>query len=234
MHPRRFIMSMLKLLRPARIIATRQSLFKAQSRFQMQHGNIGESKRLFSTPADTEGNDALEKWIASPPTHTIIDSLNTEHLLDMYITLPTRDGTMRPYVAPEVGDVLPFGHHLGFFHARRPEKYLRADGTDEDISPPTPFTKRMWAGGNITWNNDSPLLVGKNTYGASSVAKSEKKGFDKGKPMLFITQRIKFSQEESLAPSVVEERRHVYFHAEIFANRPKVFNREGTVGQIHL
>ncbi|KAF8201468.1 hypothetical protein BJ912DRAFT_502446 [Pholiota molesta] len=149
--------------------------------------------RLLSSTGSKE--DDLEHWIASPPTHTLVDSLDTEHLSDMYITLPTRDGTRRPYEAPEMGAHLPFGHHLGFFHARRAEAHLREDGTDEDISPPAPFTKRMWAGGNITWNNDNPLLVGKQTSGISTVAKCEKKGFDKGKPMLFITQRIEFSQK---------------------------------------
>ncbi|KAF8964041.1 hypothetical protein BDZ97DRAFT_1904599 [Flammula alnicola] len=170
--------------------------------------------------------DALEQWITSPPTHTLVDHLNIEHLSDLYITLPTRDGTRRPYEVPEVGDPLPYGHHLAFFHARRAEAQLRADGTDEDISPPSPFTKRMWAGGKITWNSSNPLLVGKSTNGVSTVAKSEKKGFDKGKPMIFVTQKIEYSQGGHTTPSVVEEREHVYFHAEIFANRKKIFDRE--------
>jgi len=172
-------------------------------------------------------NEDLERWIASPPTHTLYDNLNIGHLSDLYITLPTRDGTRRPYVAPESGDVLPAGHHLAFFHARRAEAQLRADGTDEDISPPPPFTKRMWAGGKITWNLDNPLLVGKSTKGVSTVASAERKGFDKGKPMVFVTQKIEFTQEGQKTPSVTEERAHVYFHAEMFAKRKKVFDREG-------
>jgi len=173
--------------------------------------------------------DALEEWIVSPPTHTTLDGLNIEHLSDMYITLPTRDGTQRPYEAPRVGAPLPYGHHLGFFHARKAESHLRADGTDEDISPPAPFTKRMWASGKIEWNNTIPFVVGKPTEGKSSVAKVEKKGFDQGKPMLFVTQKIDYYQEGQNEPSVVEERSHVYFHAEVFANRKKVFDREGKV-----
>ncbi|KAF9564610.1 hypothetical protein CPC08DRAFT_788013 [Agrocybe pediades] len=174
----------------------------------------------------TNETEGLERWIASPPSHTLYDSLNVEHLSDLYITLPTRDGTRRSYVAPESGDVLPFGHHLAFFHARRAEAQLRADGTDEDISPPAPFTKRMWAGGKITWNNDNPLLVGHRTKGISTVAGAERKGFDKGKPMVFVTQKIEYVQEGQKIPSVVEERAHVYFHADMFANRKKVFDRE--------
>ena len=209
---------------PMRLNICRQLLGVCPGRVNGQRGNL---KRTLSTALDSSKNVALEQWIASPPEHTAIDSLSTEHLRDMYITLPTRDGTRKPYETPQVGNVLPFGHHLGFFHARRPETLLRADGTDEDISPPAPFTKRMWASGNITWNHETPLLVGQTAYGASSVAQLEKKGFDEGKPMLFVTQKIKFSQGGSQVPSVVEERSHVYFHAEVFANRNRVFNREG-------
>ncbi|KDR81646.1 hypothetical protein GALMADRAFT_239722 [Galerina marginata CBS 339.88] len=171
-------------------------------------------------------SQSLEQWRASPPSHTLADTLSIEHLSDLYVTLPTRDGTRGPYVAPTAGMPLPYGHHLAFFHARRPESLLRTDGTDEDISPPAPFTKRMWAGGKIWWDNDNPLLVGKSTTAISSVAKAEKKGFDKGKPMVFVTQRMKYLQEGQTAPSLVEERSHVYFHAGIFANIKKTFDRE--------
>ncbi|KAH9484246.1 Sphingoid long chain base kinase 4 [Psilocybe cubensis] len=174
---------------------------------------------------DAVERQGLDDWKASPPRQTFVDGLNVEHLSDLYITLPTRDGSKRPYEAPELGDPLPYGHHLAFFHARRSEEQLRKDGTDEDISPPAPFTKRMWAGGKILWKNDNPLLVGKRTMGVSTVAGAEEKGFDKGKPMVFITQKIEFTQEGQRVPSVVEERAHVYFHAEIFSNRKKVFDR---------
>lgn len=186
------------------------------------------TRRAYSNAALGSQLEALEQWIASPPQHVIVDNLSTEHLADLYITLPTRDGTRRPYEAPQVGTPLPYGHHLASFHARRPEAQLRSDGTDEDISPPPPFTKRMWAGGKIIWNNDAPLVVDKATTAKSSVAKAEKKGFDKGKPMVFITQKIEYAQDSAQSsPSLVEERSHVYFHADIFANRRKVFDREG-------
>ncbi|KAF8910964.1 hypothetical protein CPB84DRAFT_1812487 [Gymnopilus junonius] len=190
-------------------------------------GVLGQAQRAYSDAALGSQFPALEQWMASPPQHSSVDNLSTEHLADLYVTLPTRDGTRRPYEAPQAGAPLPYGHHLAFFHARRPEAQLRADGTDEDISPPPPFTKRMWAGGKIIWNNDTPLLVNKATTAKSSVAKAEKKGFDKGKPMVFVTQKIEYVQDSAQhSPSVVEERAHVYFHADIFANKKKVFDRE--------
>src|SRR5882757_2511282 len=117
--------------------------------------------RTISTLVKQHEMDALDQWIASPPVHTLTDPLSVEHLSDLYVTLPTRDGSRKPYQEPQLGAPLPFGHHLAFFHPRRPERLLRADGTDGDISPPPPFSKRMWAGGKITWEVSNPLIIGK-------------------------------------------------------------------------
>ncbi|KAF9052980.1 hypothetical protein BJ165DRAFT_1400347 [Panaeolus papilionaceus] len=169
---------------------------------------------------------SVENWIANPPEAKHKDPLSVERFADLYISLPTRDGTNKPYVAPTAGAPIPYGHHLAFFHARRPETLLRADGTDEDISPPSPFTKRMWASGKVIWNINNPLLMGKPGIATSSIVSTTKKGFDQGKPMLFITQRLDFKQEGNVFPSIIEERAHVYFDADVFAKREKVLNRE--------
>lgn len=185
--------------------------------------------RTISTFMKQHDKDALGQWIASPPTHTFTDSLSVEHLSDLYVTLPTRDGSRKPFREPQPGSPLPFGHHLAFFHARRSERLLRADGTDEDISPPPPFSKRMWAGGKITWNANNPLIIGKPTIAVSTVSSTEKKGFEKGNPMVFVTQNIQFTQEGQQTPSVTEERAHVYFNREVLnsSSKPKKLDREG-------
>lgn len=183
--------------------------------------------RTISTSMKHHEKDALDQWIASPPTHKLTDSLSVEHLSDLYVTLPTRDGSRKPFREPQPGTPLPFGHHLAFFHARRPERLLRADGTDEDISPPPPFSKRMWAGGKITWDASNPLVIGKPAISVSTVSSTEKKGFEKGNPMVFVTQNIQFTQEGQQTPSVTEERAHVYFNPEISSSKPKKLNREG-------
>lgn len=182
--------------------------------------------RTISTSLKQHEMDALDQWIVAPPIHTLTDSLSAERLSDLYVTLPTRDGSRKPYQEPQPGAPLPFGHHLAFFHARRPERLLRADGTDEDISPPSPFSKRMWAGGEITWNASNPLIIGKPTKSISTVSATEKKGFEKGNPMVFVTQNIQFTQEDQQAPSVTEERAHVYFNPQASSQKPKTFDRE--------
>lgn len=182
------------------------------------------ANRVYSTISSLNVG-ALDKWIACPPKAVLEDSLNVEHLADLYITLPTRDGTTRVYEAPQVSSPLPHGHHLGFFHARTPEHLLRADGTDADISPPAPFLRRMWAGGKITWDPSNPLLIGSKTKGFSSVGSAQKKGFETGKPMIFITQNIDYVMEGTNKPSVREERAHVYLTE--FAEKRRGI-REGT------
>lgn len=167
-------------------------------------------------------SDALDKWMKNPPTVTLSESLHYDKLSDLYITLPTRDGTRRPYVEPKVGDPAIYGVQFASFHSRQAEHLLRKDGTDNDISPPAPFLRRMWAGGKITWDNSNPLLIGSKTYSQGSVADVTMKGADKGKPMLFLTQKINYEMEAMRGkPSVVEERAHVYFEV-------KEDEREGT------
>lgn len=205
--------------------------FKGTSRIANSRrcGRPPSFHRAYSIPifANESESKGLDQWLASPPTHTFKDPVSVEHLHDLYITLPTRDGTRRPFVKPEVGMPLPAGHHLAFFHARLPEPDLRKDGTDSEISPPQPFTKRMWAAGKITWNAKNPLVVGVAATGKSGVSNVVRKKWDEGKPMLFVTQRIEFSQDGMDAPAIVEERAHVYFHAKIIENHKKIFDRPG-------
>ncbi|KAG2031055.1 hypothetical protein BDR03DRAFT_973626 [Suillus americanus] len=154
---------------------------------------------------------SLDAWIASPKSLVLTDTFHSNHLSDLYITLPTRDGTHgRPFASPVEGTPLGYGHHLAFFHPRNPEASLRTDGTDADFCPPEPFTRRMWAGGTMTWNKERALKVGEKATAVSTVAKVEKKGFEVGKPMIFVKQRIEVTVDGQSQPGMVEERAHVY------------------------
>ncbi|THH17823.1 hypothetical protein EW146_g3078 [Bondarzewia mesenterica] len=164
-------------------------------------------RRHYSAPPSWNV-EALDRWISQEKQLVLSDRFHTEHLSDLYVTLPTRDGTRAPYVAPEEGARLGYGHHLAFFHPRTPEKDLRPDGTDADFCPPAPFVRRMWAGGKIEWRK--PLIVGKKATSVSTVASVAKKGFEKGSPMVFVKQNmeVKHFGEDDIA--VFEERSHVY------------------------
>ncbi|PFH54315.1 hypothetical protein AMATHDRAFT_135843 [Amanita thiersii Skay4041] len=166
--------------------------------------------RLYSTEISPAQLSALDKWIGSPNKLILSDRLSYERVSDLYITLPTRDGMQRPYEEPQESQPLPYGHHFGFFHARTPEALLKADGTDPELCPPDPFIRRMWTGGRIEWNNANPLLIGAKAASTATVGSVAKKGFEKGKPMVFVNMKIDITMEGKSEPSVTETRAHVY------------------------
>jgi hydroxyacyl-ACP dehydratase HTD2-like protein with hotdog domain len=173
------------------------------------------ARRCYSSTAASSLNiNALDSWIALEKSLLLNDTLAPDHLADLYITLPTRDGTRgKPFPPPSKGLKLGYGHHLVFFHPRNPELALRPDGTDADFCPPEPFTRRMWAGGSMTWN--SPLTVGETVESISKVSSVEKKGFEKGTPMVFVNQTIEYYRQlgKGIA-NIVEDRSHVYLPPE--------------------
>lgn len=170
----------------------------------------------------------LNRWLSARNKSKLVirDSLSVGHLSDLFITLPTRDGSSRPYLAPTPGTPLPYGHHLAFFHPRNPEHVLRKDGTDPDFCPPEPFTRRMWASGQMRWNHTCPLLLGTDATAVFTVSQVDKKNFDSPSPMLFVKQSINYSHSDV---AVQEERSHVYFsHSNAGQNKRVI--RKGTPG----
>ncbi|KAJ7497941.1 hypothetical protein B0H11DRAFT_2155616 [Mycena galericulata] len=176
-------------------------------------------RRLSTSSLTRLDAQALEDWIASPKQLVLRDTFSVERLSDLYITLPTRDGSRRPYHAPKLSAPLGYGSHLAFFHPRNPESDLRPDGTDADFCPPPPLTRRMWAGGRISWDAETPLLIGESAVSTSTVESVEKKGFEKGSPMVFVNQKIKVTMVGNTRPSVVEERSHVYLAESVAVNK---------------
>ena len=193
------------------------------SHFKRSH-HLGSHAYAFRDLLTIRELDALCKWTADPPTRVIVsDFLSSDHLCDLYATLPTRDGSrLRQLEEPKDGDEIPYGHHLAFFHTRPAEGHLREDGTDGDLSPPTPFTTRMWVGGSIRWSPNRPLIAGIETKSISEVVRVEMKP---GKNMIFVTQCIKYTRQGESEPSIAEERTHVYLHSRLFSK--KVLNRPG-------
>jgi len=76
----------------------------------------------------------------------------------------------------------------------------------------------------MSWNNQHPLRLGQTVNGHSEVTSIEKKRFDKNLPLIFLNQTIKFRPVGQEAPSVIEERMHVYLPRE-----PKPDSRVRTV-----
>ncbi|KAG1732594.1 hypothetical protein EDB19DRAFT_2026971 [Suillus lakei] len=62
----------------------------------------------------------------------------------------------------------------------------------------------------MTWNKGGELNVGKKANAVSTVAKVEKKGFEVGKPMILVKQRIEVTVQGRNEPGMAEERAHIY------------------------
>ncbi|KAH9180682.1 hypothetical protein EDB89DRAFT_1840662 [Lactarius sanguifluus] len=164
--------------------------------------------RVKASPYTIAATEALDLWASQKKSITLSETLHTDRVSDLYVTLPTRDGTRHPYKSPKNSEALGFGHHLVFFHPRTPEKYLRPDGTDADFCPPEPFVRRMWAGGRMEWRK--PLIIGGRATACMNVRSAIKKGFVDGVPMVFVNQGIEISNEGDEEYAILEERTHVY------------------------
>ncbi|KAF9761777.1 hypothetical protein IL306_003680 [Fusarium sp. DS 682] len=53
---------------------------------------------------------------------------------------------------------LPQGHHLVYFPIQLPPSRLIPDGADPDHSPGPPYTRRVWAGGEVIFKGDKMKL----------------------------------------------------------------------------
>lgn len=66
---------------------------------------------------------------------------------------------------------------------------------------------------------EPPLLIGESAISTSTVESIEKKGFDKGTPMVFVNQKIEVTMVGQARPSVLEERSHVYLADSVAVNK---------------
>lgn len=67
-------------------------------------------------------------------------------------TIGDHDVTERP---PPAGTPVPAGYHLVYFTPNGLETELGADGSDRTYNAAAPFSRRMWAGGHMTWPTTS-------------------------------------------------------------------------------
>lgn len=103
----------------------------------------------------------IKHELLSRPLITYHDHLNPQNLQMLSISLPCLDPIKHNYYArllcPGSHAVLAQGHHLVFFPPTHPTGALLPDGTDQDHSPGLPFTRRLWAGGSVSfsqgWNS---------------------------------------------------------------------------------
>lgn len=162
----------------------------------------------FSTPSAVSEPSAtsaarrfLDRFQSQGPTsRTQLLDRNQLQLLSLTLNRPR----LHPDVSvdsqpPPDGTPIPPGYHLGYFTPTFLESQLSQDGTDLSYDPEDPFTRRMWAGGEITWQPNL-LRVGQEVRETTSVISAEPKVIHKtGEEMIVVAIRKTFENEHGLA-----------------------------------
>ncbi|OJD12438.1 hypothetical protein AJ78_06971 [Emergomyces pasteurianus Ep9510] len=118
---------------------------------------------------------------------------------------------------PKIGTPIPPGHHLVYFTPAFLEGELGVDGTDVSYNPEAPFTRRMWAGGEVRWprgrNGKVNLLrVGQEVRETTRMLSAEAKVVRKtGEEMVVVGVEKVFENEAGIA--VVDRRNWVFREA---------------------
>lgn len=125
-----------------------------------------------------------------------IDSLNlwigkTEEISDLISLWPVQalDATLGASpICPKEGDALPPLWHWLYFKPIVPASGIGHDGhpVKGGFLPPVSLPRRMWAGGQLTWNTDNPLRIGQTATRHSRIEKISPKCGQSG-PMVFVT-----------------------------------------------
>jgi len=100
-----------------------------------------------STSATSIASQFLSKSQSQPP-HVQTQLLDANQLQRFSATLS------RPELSkslPKNGTPFPACYHLAYFTPSQLEDELGRDGTDTTFNPSSPFTRRMWAGGELEW-----------------------------------------------------------------------------------
>jgi hydroxyacyl-ACP dehydratase HTD2-like protein with hotdog domain len=99
------------------------------------------------------------------------------------------------------GTPVPPGYHLVYFTPSIVESELGLDGTDRTVNPLSPFTRRMWAGGELKWTQSakSLLRVGQEVQETTTLLSAEPKKLKNGGEMLVVGVEKTFSNEHGVA-----------------------------------
>lgn len=112
--------------------------------------------------------------------------------------------------APPQGTPIPPGYHLVYFTPTILEQELGKDGTDRTVNPVAPFTRRMWAGGELKWNQDPSqfLRVGQTVQETTKMLSAEPKTLKTGAEMLVVGVEKTYETRSGVA--LVDRRSWVY------------------------
>lgn len=90
---------------------------------------------------------------------------------------------------------------MTYFTPAQVEEELGKDGTDTTFNPPSPFTRRMWAGGELEWiaEEGKGLCVGQEVTETTKLVSSVGKKTRSGEEMVIVGVEKRFENEHGVA-----------------------------------
>jgi hypothetical protein len=168
------------------------------------------TRRCYSASTQSTAAQVAAQFLAS---HSSTPVVRTQ-LLDanQYTLLAATLGRPAPIFPAAHSDsqphspkhALPPTYHLAYFTPAQPTEQLGLDGTDTSYNPPAPFTRRMWAGGELTWDRENLLRVGEEVTETTTVKTAVPKAMKAGKEMLVVGVEKEFRNKAGVA--VVDKR----------------------------
>lgn len=193
---------------------------------QLTASRTTTSTRFFSAdpPAASVAASFLSKFQSSGP-QTRTQTLDANQLQLLSLTLnrpslfPNSPSLSNAPNAPPPDTPVPPGYHLVYFTPAFLENELGADGTDASYNPKSPFTRRMWAGGEVLWPRGADgkpnlLRVGQEVRETTRVLSATPKVVKKtGEDMIVVGVEMEFSNEHGIS---VIDRRSVMDHYRLY------------------
>jgi hydroxyacyl-ACP dehydratase HTD2-like protein with hotdog domain len=112
---------------------------------------------------------------------------------------------------PNTGDRIPSCHHLVSFTPEQRQSELGLDGTDTTWNPEWPFTRRMWAGGDMEWIRGRGLKVGHEVKERTEIISAEAKKSKTGEEMVVVGVRKTYETEGGCVILIDKRYVHSYF-----------------------
>jgi hydroxyacyl-ACP dehydratase HTD2-like protein with hotdog domain len=153
-------------------------------------------RRAYSSACATSiASQFLSKPQSLPP-HTQTQLLDANQLQRFSATLSRLELTQ---ALPKNGTPLPACYHLAYFTPSQLEEELGRDGTDRTLNPPSPFTRRMWAGGELEWIGGNRLEVGQTVTETTKLISAVGKKTKAGEEMVVVGVEKSFENEYGVA-----------------------------------
>lgn len=150
-------------------------------------------RRLASTTSKSSASEAaaeiLQRFSDKPISvrEQLIDA-NQARLLTLALGRPKlhEQDRLMPDGTPLKGTPLPPGYHWAYFTPTFLEQDLGIDGTDKTLNPLAPWTRRMWAGGELIWKQMPAQLlrIGSTVTEITRIVSAEAKTMRDGNEMI--------------------------------------------------